>query len=850
MIKLILKILFGILFFTISAQTHAQNVKAMEERLLRVETDTAKISGHIQISKAYIELQNFKIAYQHSEQALTLSEKNKNYKIGECYFSKALAANLLGNSLESTQLYEKSIDIFKNNENPIQYIDALEGLASVLTETGDYGTALNDNITALDLAKKIGDSKRTADNLKSIGKIFSQLNKNEKALEYFSQAMEIYQLTENIDGEVRDLLNISYSYIALEQYDKALENANQALEINKQNGNELLDATCYNALAKIYKMQGNIDKSFDNILRAYEIFQDKDYQLGTTICLISLGELSLYKNDTLKAHKYFKESLSDAKKGSFKPQIQDIYMGFSDLYSAEKNYQISLEYYKKFNQYKDSIFNEDISRQVLELSAKYESVQKENELRKYRDFKKFGLVLIFLILVFISILFFFLRKKSITLKQLQYQQNQNLTILETLHKQKNEIQEQTQKLKATNLELEKLSLVAKKTDNTILIADIDGDVEWVNDSFIHIFNYTERDLNFMNYDDKILMEIVRILNEGISKCKEANKPYSFSFNFRDQKKEKHWYQTSVSPIFNAVGEMIKFIVIGSDITQVKLAEMEIKIQHTEIEMQRDQIVKQNNEIMSSILYAERIQKAVLPPFTYFNEIFPDSFIFYKPKDIVSGDFFWISEKNEKKIVAVADCTGHGVPGAFMSMLGIVLLNEIVNKHQDLLFDFNLSTNQILNLLRTKLKKSLHQKGLSGEANDGIDIALCIIDYESRELLFSGANLPIYICNDGKVIKYSGDRMPIGVYTENDSEFNIFNHPIVEGDTLYMASDGYSDQLGGPIDKKFLVKNFREMLASICELPPDKQKEIVCDIFEGWKGNEEQTDDIVVVGIKL
>jgi serine phosphatase RsbU (regulator of sigma subunit) len=254
--------------------------------------------------------------------------------------------------------------------------------------------------------------------------------------------------------------------------------------------------------------------------------------------------------------------------------------------------------------------------------------------------------------------------------------------------------------------------------------------------------------------------------------------------------------------------------------------------------------------MSSILYAERIQKAVLPPFDYFYDVFPEAFIVFKPKDIVSGDFFWIAEISGKKMIAVADCTGHGVPGAFMSMLGIVLLNEIVNKHQDLNFEFQLTTNQILDLLRMKLKKSLHQKGVSGEANDGLDISLCIIDYDTKELHFSGANMPIYIANSGKVIKYSGDRMPIGIYTEKDSDFSTFTHNLAYGDTLYMATDGYSDQFGGPIDKKFLVKNFREMLASISELSMDKQQEIVGDIFEGWKGIVEQTDDISVVGIKV
>jgi len=355
---------------------------------------------------------------------------------------------------------------------------------------------------------------------------------------------------------------------------------------------------------------------------------------------------------------------------------------------------------------------------------------------------------------------------------------------------------------------------------------------------------------YSNTKDKNLSELLQVIKKGIEKCTLASKPITITTNIRDKFNEKHWYQISVSPIYNSLSEIIRFIAIGSDITQIKLAEMEIKIQHFEIEQQHKQIIAQNVEITDSILYSQRIQRSIMPPLSDFKSIFENSFIFYQPKNIVSGDFYWVAEKRNEKIIVVGDCTGHGVPGAFMSMLGIVLLNEIVNKHQDLGYNFRLNSSQVLDSLRIKLKKTLHQKGISGEANDGMDIAICIFNLKEQKIQFSGANQSLHIVRNNQMLKINGDRMPIGVYTENDQNFTKTDVKVYENDVFYLATDGYSDQFGGSGDKKFLTKNFKEMLISIHELPFDEQKQILSDIYEGWRGEQEQTDDILVLGFKV
>jgi len=296
---------------------------------------------------------------------------------------------------------------------------------------------------------------------------------------------------------------------------------------------------------------------------------------------------------------------------------------------------------------------------------------------------------------------------------------------------------------------------------------------------------------------------------------------------------------------------------------------EIEAQRDEIEMQRDYVVKQRDEIViqkkqitDSILYAKRIQTAILPPKSLLNKSFPEHFIFFRPRDIVSGDFFFcVSGENQNKeqthVLAVADCTGHGVPGAFMSMLGISYLNEIVANAMDLILAEKYTSNLILDELRNKIKLSLHQTGKVGEAKDGMDIALCIIAKNYSKLQFSGANNPLYIIrSDSKaefnyeIIEVEPDDMPIGIYENERTGFSYQQIDIESNDSIYMFSDGYKDQFGGEKGRKFLSKNFKSLLINIQNKHFSQQKEILENTFDQWKGDHNQVDDVLVLGIQI
>ncbi len=264
----------------------------------------------------------------------------------------------------------------------------------------------------------------------------------------------------------------------------------------------------------------------------------------------------------------------------------------------------------------------------------------------------------------------------------------------------------------------------------------------------------------------------------------------------------------------------------------------------EVRKQKDEIEEKNKDILDSIHYAQRIQSALLPPDEFLSSFFPHYFVLYMPRDIVSGDFYWIAESNGKIFATTADCTGHGVPGAFMSMLGMAFLSEIVTKDSDL------SPAEILNQLRNRVIKSLHQSGNTGESQDGMDMALCSIDFRKMKMTFAGANLPLFHIHNGELIQLQPDKMPIGI-SRKKSPFSNHETILHKGDIIYTFSDGYADQFGGPDNKKFMIRNLRKKLLEIHHLPMPEQKEILQKTIIDWIGpGGTQIDDILVVGIRV
>jgi serine phosphatase RsbU (regulator of sigma subunit) len=283
-------------------------------------------------------------------------------------------------------------------------------------------------------------------------------------------------------------------------------------------------------------------------------------------------------------------------------------------------------------------------------------------------------------------------------------------------------------------------------------------------------------------------------------------------------------------------------IVAERTAEVVAQNREILAQKEEIEKQNEIIVEQNDDIKQSITYASKIQKAILPPDEIVAKIFPDSFILYLPRDIVSGDFYWMTEIDNRKYCAIADCTGHSVPGGFMSMLGMSFLNEIINHEQVL------SASDILNRLKANIIKSLHQTGKLEENKDGMDIVMYIIDTKNQLVQYAGANNPLLLIRNGELIIYKPDKMPVGIHIKTEP-FATQTFNIQKGDILYAFSDGYVDQFGGPDNRKFMSKNFHALLLEIHQKPMPEQCKILNQTLINWMGANDRIDDIVVMGYK-
>jgi serine phosphatase RsbU (regulator of sigma subunit)/HAMP domain-containing protein len=272
--------------------------------------------------------------------------------------------------------------------------------------------------------------------------------------------------------------------------------------------------------------------------------------------------------------------------------------------------------------------------------------------------------------------------------------------------------------------------------------------------------------------------------------------------------------------------------------------LEDKVEERTVELkkQKDQVESLYGQVTDSIRYAKRIQEAIMPADSKVKQLLKESFILYKPKDIVSGDFYWVESKNNKTYVAAVDCTGHGVPGAFMSLLGRNLLNQVLSAHQDP------QPADLLNGLNQGIIASLYTN--DPNSKDGMDIAIMMIDSAENKLSFAGAINELYLIRNKNLEIIEGDKFYIGTNDARPNGYTNHELPLESGDCLYVFTDGFRDQFGGPREKKFMRKKFNEMLLSNHHIPMKDQRGVYNEIFRKWMGIEEQTDDVLLIGIRF
>lgn len=658
--QFILVLIFAIFHFSSTAQKNdsilfQKKIDSLQNLIDNSKKDDDKISYLLQIAKAQETNDRLK-AFDFANVAYALAQKTNNKpRIGQCI-----------NSLGDLNWF-----------------------------SGDYASASNYYYKALKIFEELKDTVGMGDCYRNIGWIYMGQDNFDQTIAYFNKSLAINLkrgLTKKIIANYDDL---GIVHKQMGKYEEALVYCKKTIKLSEENVSTKGLATGYGNLAIIYVEMGEYDIAIESFQISNKNHESIDDHYNCAEGYIGLAQCYYHIKNYYKAVEYAEKAVVISKKFHYKTTLTSAYQLLAQVYSTQKNYQNAFKYMELFSNLRDSTYNEKNSRQINEMSAKYESEKKE-----------------------------------------------------------------------------------------LMINSLEKDKE---------------------------------LSDEKSAQDKKFKTYSIIF-------------------FSLIAIFVFFLF--RSFLQKKKANNSLSLAYKEIEVK-------NKDITDSINYAKQIQRARLPNPRIILSHLPDSFGLYKPKDVVSGDFYWFAEhENGKLLLAAADCTGHGIPGAFMSLIGIDELNHAVLEKR--LCD----TSSILASLNKGVKKALRQNEENSMSRDGMDIALIIFDLKNNTIEYAGANRPLYYIRDNQLNEIPPTKVAIGGITSNDQEFKSHTREIKKNDMIYVFTDGFADQFGGESGKKFMTKRFKDLLLSIHHKPATEQEAILEKSLAEWKKEISQVDDILVMGVKI
>jgi serine phosphatase RsbU (regulator of sigma subunit) len=637
----------------------------------------------------------------------------------------------------------------------------------------------------------------------------SQHGMYDQALEKYKKILSSYSYRKDYDNIARTYYQLGILMFRKNDLNAALANFSKAAEFSEkgEKDNSFLTDT-WSDIAICQQNLNNQKEMLQSFGKALQYARESGNNGEAARIEQILAKIYFKKGDNYHAELYCQDCIESAKASGNLDVLQLCYKDYSDVLESSNDFVKALDYYKKHLSLQDSLNygNRLAEKEAADRLAEFESAdQRLQDDLATEEIKG-------------------LEVKNIRAESLR--KDNELKLL--LNQQQLDRSEKYRLAQSLTLERERSKLSRREQE----VNSLEQQKE-----------IQQLQIERKDRDSLILQQ--KNLNLEQEKNRKEN----------ELKNEKLYRKMAVGigVLMVLVALMILYGLISTRKKNQKLAESKLQIENinadleltnTEVLKQKDIIEQKNQSITDSIQYASRIQTAVLPPLSFLTDWGIENFILYKPKDIVSGDFYWGVKKTGKIIVAAGDCTGHGVPGAFMSMLGHAFLDEIINTREI----ENAAT--VLNILRDDIIDTLKQKGTTGEARDGMDISLIILDPETGKLDYAGANNPLYIIRDGKLLKYQADRMPIGIHFISFTPFTNRNIEIKKGDYIYLFSDGFADQFGGPKGKKFMYKPFQDLLLRNHSKPMELQKEILVNTFEKWKGDREQVDDVMIIGMHV
>lgn len=799
-----------ILFITIigSAQNN-QNIDSLKNIISAIEkkcpkpceADTGRINAYIKIGDVYM----FRIPDS------TVFYVNHAIKISEALLKT-------NPSKEVTDTTKKYLSVALNN------------LGYIYDDKGDIQKALDYYHESLQLSEDIDDKKGIAESLNNIGIIYNNQGNTAKAYDCYIKSLEIQKKIGNKQGIALSCNNLGFLHFNKGDIPKALEYFSTSIKLREEIGDKKGTASSFNNMGFVYYHQDDFPKALEYFEKALKIREEIDDKIGMALSYNNIGGIYKNQGDMDKVLEYLHKSLKIQEEIDDKNGIAMSYNNIGFVYNNMDETDKAKEYFNKALKIREEIGDKQAIAQTLynlclvSISKKDLSSLKEYATRGYNLSKELGFP-------------DDIEKAASQMKE--------LSIMQGDYKKAFEYYQEQIAMRDSIKNDENYKLTQKQQ------ARYEFEKQAAIDSIAHAKEIQIKDL-----------DIARV--EGEKKAQAAQRNMFIVgfglmvilafFIFRSYK-QKQKANILLGKQKNEIEEKNE---------ELNQQNEEISAQRDEIEAQRDKVIEQkeiieeiHKGISQSIDYAKRIQTSILPDVKIFKQYFNEHFVLFKPRDVVSGDFYWATQVDDWIVVTVADCTGHGVPGAFMSMLGISYLNEIVRKKEVV------NAALVLNHLRTSVIDALKQSG-EGSQKDGMDMSILAINIANSRAFWAGANNPIWIIREQNMYndiedkkdlieEIKPDRMPVAVHVFMD---DFTNHEIKlnKGDKIYLFSDGYPDQFGGKKGRKFMHENLKRLIAETSILPMNQQHETLekaLNEWINWNGEKyKQVDDITILGIKI
>ncbi len=680
-----------------------------------------------------------------------------------------------------------------NNKKWIAQALIIQGLSFYFRS--DYAKAMEYYTRSLKINEEIGDTKGIASALNNIAEIYRIQGDYAKAIDYYTKNLKIFEEIGNNKGVAASLMNVGTIYNIQGNLAKAIDYHTKSLKIKEETGDKKGIASSLINIGIIYWNQGDLAKALDYYTRSLKINEEIGDKQGIANSLNNIGTMYLEQRDFPKAIEYYARTLKIDEELGNKRDIASSLNSIGNLYKDQGDYGKAIENFtRSLKIFKEIEFNEGIANTLIGIGVIY---YKQGHYHKALEKCKKSLNI---------------AQEIGNVRQIRYTSNNLWQINKKLGKHRQA--------------LEMYELYIQMNDSILSIEN--------KEAIIHQefkYKYEKQ----AAADSVVAAEANKVKNAQLATLKAENKQHQLEAdqqqllaNQQDQQKYFLYGLLALALIFGG------FIFNRFRITNK---------QKQLIESQKNQVEEKNKEILDSIQYAKRLQEAILPPKKIIKEYLPESFILYKPKDIVAGDFYWMESLNGWTYFAAADCTGHGVPGAMVSVVCSNALSKSVIEEK--IAEPAAILNRARELVIERFGRSEKQ------IKDGMDISLCAYHSSTGKVKWAGAHNPLWIIRkESKEIEViKADSQPIGRYDLNEP-FTAHALQLNKGDSMYLFTDGFSDQFGGEKNKKYKSANFKRFLLSIQDKDMDTQRELIGKEFERWKGDLEQIDDVCVMGVRV